>query len=283
MVRRNSSVMQDISIGFHRCTIHKSSEIELTRRETVLLSILQMLSDELVVPELNYVNARPSRIISLDEDSIRAYLQEIDDLNADEKWTACMFSCRTGSGHFHVCISKIDGLEWIEEEIQFSFPNKTNLEKIPNVFSKVCVLFNANFGYTFNFLLAGLHGRAWRGYEQALRKHPIEEHQFFLPPELPIGVEDTLPSLLLGSEFDRLKVPNGIYWLNYWNPVQIENLGRDRVLSAGWEQIIPHENGALTLVTTREPTSVLNSDHLQKIGAIVNHLDLCQVQQRFQY
>jgi hypothetical protein len=184
---------------------------------------------------------------------------------------------------FSVSFSSSSRSPELGEGISFHFLRNTPLEKISVVFSQACVLFNAESGYSFNFLLNNLHDRGWRAYERALSQYPPEEHDRFFPPEFPSGVQDSLPALLLVDEFDNREVPTGVEWLNHWSSRQVENLGRDRVLSAGWEQIIPHENGALTLVTTREPTSVLNSDHLQKIGVIVNHLDLCQVQQRFQY
>jgi hypothetical protein len=85
--------LQDSFVDFHECRIHRPSG-SLPDRAKALCRVLTRLSTELEIPELSYVNARPSRKITLNEDSIRAYLQEMDAFNADEKWTACMFSSK---------------------------------------------------------------------------------------------------------------------------------------------------------------------------------------------
>ncbi|HBS68849.1 MAG TPA: hypothetical protein DEA79_06695, partial [Cyanobacteria bacterium UBA11153] len=90
---------------------------------------------------------------------------------------------------------------------------------------------------------------------------------------------DPLPPLLLRDEFDYRRVPDGVWWINFWDKIQVETIGLQRILTANWAQIIEQPKGALVLVATDEPTDVNNPEHLLRLGEIVSHLHLGELQE----
>ncbi|WNZ24520.1 hypothetical protein HJG54_17780 [Leptolyngbya sp. NK1-12] len=167
------------------------------------------------------------------------------------------------------------------EELECTIPHEVTLEPLLNVFSQISSYFQADYSYTYNLTLRNLHGRAMRGYERALAKRPPEEHRRFLKPDPYEGVTDNLPPLLLSDEFDRLRVPDGVWWINYWSPLQVETVGIERIRTANWARLIELPNGGATLAVTEEAFDVTNPAHMARLGEIVEHLQLRQLQEHY--
>ena len=167
-----------------------------------------------------------------------------------------------------------------KERIECTIPHNITLDSLLTLFSQFNPDFQALHSYVYHFVLLQLHGRAMRKYKQALAKRRPEEHQYICIPQPFEGVSDTLPPLLLAYEFDCLRVPEGIWWVNYWSPLQVETVGIERIRAAEWERLIELPNGGVTVAVTADPLDVTNSDHMNKLGKIVKQLNLRELQEQ---
>jgi hypothetical protein len=260
----------------------------LTRTEQSLartiLRITTILSESFELPPL-CCNDQPSRTTEMTESGISAMLAEIDAINRKKEVPSSFFSlCDShrktkitfGYGAPHYSPNYSAG-----ETITFSRPKESSLEMLLTAFQGTCLEFGAFYGYMENFTLKQLHKRGIRAYEKAVASIPPGETRFYIEPESYPGVTDILPELLLSSEFDYSRVPDGIWWINYWSSAQVEAVGRDRILSAGWFQTIELDNGGMILVATEEQTDVTNTEHMETLKRITEAIDLRGVQEQY--
>lgn len=94
------------------------------------------------------------------------------------------------------------------------------------------------------------------------------------------GVAPGLPELLESLEIDDTLVPDGVFWINGWNPRMIDTLGRARVEAAGWARIERHDDGAMTLAATEAPPDLTSPGDVSRLAGIVEALDLRALQER---
>jgi hypothetical protein len=123
--------------------------------------------------------------------------------------------------------------------------------------------------------------RSGRAAERTLAAVP-PALQAFVPPPVP-SEGKTLPRLLVPQEFDRTRVPDAVWWINFWNREQVETLGRTRVNSADWFQRLEQPDGALLLVATSEPTSAEDPGHLEQLRRICQQLYLSEAQFHYRF
>jgi hypothetical protein len=100
---------------------------------------------------------------------------------------------------------------------------------------------------------------------------------------VPVGAGSAgpLPELLLPGELQRDRVPSGVYWLNWWSARLVETLDREVVRRAGWERVVEHADGSMTLAVTDHQVDVNERDDVERLANIIAALDLPAVQQRF--
>lgn len=99
------------------------------------------------------------------------------------------------------------------------------------------------------------------------------------PPDL--GGVDL--DLLVVHDYDRLRVPAGVFWVNYWSAALVATLGQARVRAAGWARIIEAASGALVLVATDEPLDPQSPSHLDRLRSILDRLQLREAQESVRY
>jgi hypothetical protein len=127
------------------------------------------------------------------------------------------------------------------------------------------------------------HGR--RSIERA------EKHLASLPPKVrasipkqtfePVpGIAPGLPDLLEAVDFDETLVPDGVYWINWWNARMIDELGRDRVERAGWARIVRHADRSMTLAATEAPPDLTSAEDVARLTRILDALELRARQER---
>jgi hypothetical protein len=97
------------------------------------------------------------------------------------------------------------------------------------------------------------------------------------PPVFDDGVE---LDLLVVHDYDRLRVPAGVFWVNYWSAEQVASLGEARVRTAGWAQILDAARGALVLVATEAPLEPNDPAHLAQLRGLLDKLGLREAQER---
>jgi hypothetical protein len=80
--------------------------------------------------------------------------------------------------------------------------------------------------------------------------------------------------------YDSSKIPCGICWVNYWSQDQVNNIGREKIINAGWYKLVELPNQAIVTATTSElPNLASNPEHLKKFEQISQALDLRTLQE----
>jgi hypothetical protein len=118
-------------------------------------------------------------------------------------------------------------------------------------------------------------------FERRIREDPPDEHDRIPPLTLPEDLELYLPQVRYDHELNLRMVPEAVWWLNYWSATIVDNIGRDRILTAPWAATHEMPGGALLLEATRERLDVSRRDHCQRLREICSAIDLIAVQERF--
>lgn len=85
--------------------------------------------------------------------------------------------------------------------------------------------------------------------------------------------------LLDPSEFDILKVPEAVYWFNYWNNEQVQLIGEEKLQKAPFEVIEKQPDGGYILITQKENFDAHNPAHVKRITDTTAYLDLSTLQE----
>jgi hypothetical protein len=242
----------------------------------------------------------PPHLIELTESAIAGYLAEVR--QAWEQGIAEVF-CLANYADFQLA-SHVDTLQLtlffdVEptplgdvEYVWFSLPETSaelkqfgeilQLDQLVDLIASVCLGFGAYHGHIEDDQLLLLY-RAVRAANQIRAAVPPELRQFVPEPLMPETVAGTLPQLMIPQEFDRRFVPDAIWWINFWDLIQVETVGQDRIATSNWARLIEQPGEALILVSTDEPTDVANAAHIGKLRKIVEHLNLRELQERYCY
>ncbi|QYO67775.1 hypothetical protein [Leptolyngbya sp. 7M] len=248
-------------------------------REQVMFNVANILCRELSIT-LQY-DWQTEQKVKLTKAGVSKWLANLDKLREFDP--DCVYGLLDHLSNPKVIFywSQIPSRRPEREELRCRLSHDIPLEPLLNIFSKVSLYFQADYSYMYNLTLRNLHNRAMRGYERALARRPPEEHQYILKPAPYEGVTDNLPPLLFGSEFDRLRVPDGVWWINYWSPLQVDTVGVDRIRTANWARLIELPNGGMTLAVTEDAFDVTNPAHMARLAEIVEHLQLRQLQEHY--
>lgn len=120
--------------------------------------------------------------------------------------------------------------------------------------------------------------RGRRAAERARQAVPPHLRQYV--PDAPVlPGSPALPDLLVPQEYDRRRVPDAVWWVNGWDAVQVETVGRTRVLRAPWFRIIEQPDGGLALASSELPPDARNPDHRARLARLVEALDLRALQE----
>jgi hypothetical protein len=242
----------------------------------VLLNVAQAISINLSLDPICYTDDKPPHKIELDEVSIRNWLAAIQEQDRRNTHRIPRLTDHPTDPKTLFCLDVSYGRT---EGISIHLP-ESPLESLLALMEQVCLEFSAHVGYTFNYTMADLHGREGRRHELKVKQtSPSHLPQPVYQRVIYENVTDTLPPLLLGWEFDTLKVPNGVWWINYWSPLQIATIGLERIKEAPWARIVELANGGIVLAITEESFDVTNTTHMQKLGEIVEHLRLRELQE----
>lgn len=159
-----------------------------------------------------------------------------------------------------------------------------DLEGMMSLVHTCATTLHAHVAYTLHLALhVTYHGR--RSIERAERnlstlppkvRASIPKQTFEPVPDIAPG----LPDLLEAVDFDETIVPDGVYWLNWWNAKMIDELGRARVETAGWERIAHHADGSMTLAATEEPPDLTSPGDVGRLVGILDRIELRAHQER---
>lgn len=184
---------------------------------------------------------------------------------------------------FAIGVTEHEGIEYVDIALPGSRqPQLADLDGMMGLATAVARASGAYIAYTDDSALghtyAGRRARE-RGYENL----PADARDLVgaQPPfeDVP-GLAGPLPQMLLRTDLPADRIPAEVQWINWWNAAMVDELGRDRVLGAGWERVTAHPDGSLTLAATREPPDLTKRADIDRLVRIVAALDLVEIQQR---
>ncbi len=97
---------------------------------------------------------------------------------------------------------------------------------------------------------------------------------------IPASLAERLSNVHSIDDFDRLEIPEAIYWFNYWNPSMVEHVGEDKIKRAPGEVIEKQSNGGYILIVQRENFDSSNLEHLEKLARVYDHFNLYEIQKQ---
>jgi hypothetical protein len=255
-------------------------------RERALAELLgripALLSSRALVYSMGGEGDEPRRIAATEDDVTRA-LAEMD--RGRREGVATPFIIADDPAQPNLVLSF--GSETVAgvEKVDLALPpareeQPAGLEAMMELISTLGTAFGAHTAFFEDPALAHVYF-ARRVADFSRRSSPPELRDRVPEPKPLPGVAGSLPELLVVHEFDRRRVPRGVFWINYWSRIQVETLGRERVESAEWERVVREPEGALTLAATETPPDPKRAEDLERLRAIVEHLDLRAAQERY--
>lgn len=113
---------------------------------------------------------------------------------------------------------------------------------------------------------------------------PKSEWKYIPTPDIvekvPAALAERLSKLHSSDDFNRLEVPEAIYWFNYWNPYMVKNVGEDRIRKAPCAVVEKQDNGGYILIVQKENFDARNVEHLEKLAKVYDHFNLYELQRQ---
>ena len=276
-----------MSPSFITTRLKNEGNLELYK---ALPSIIEILCKCFSIRRLNFAGYPEMQPISLTEEGLLSYMTWLK--SQPEKSFVLLDDDQNPRFVLAIGINGIEvqGKELIKIE-RLEFPLRLQqikkIESIDNalkLIGEVCYIFNACCGYAWDEEISPVfqrRKRMWKQHEEKSSKlNLLDNSSINFSDTLDF---DTLPALLLRHEFNVFRVPDGIWWINYFNQSQIGTLGEGQVKSAPWFRMIELHDKAIICMSTEEPTTPSNPNHLIKLRQIVEHLNLPTLQEKFKY
>jgi len=229
----------------------------------------------------------PPRPIEMTEEALGAYLARVRGSRGEGRLEVFRLADATASPRLALFL-KVEGTgAGRVETLWFSLPFDLSgppfeLGRLMRLIGTLCQESQAHHGAVEDWPLLALY-RGRRAAERARSRMPPHLRQFALDP-LPVeGVTVRPPSLLVPQEFDRRRVPDAVWWVNFMDHVQVQTVSRESVLGADWQSVVELGGGDLVLAATEEPTEVTNAAHMERLRRIVERLNLDGLQRQYQY
>jgi hypothetical protein len=168
------------------------------------------------------------------------------------------------------------------ERIWFSLPPAAHpslaLERLIPLAADLCAGFGAWHGRVEDELLLLLY-RAKQVTQRVKASVPPHLREYVPDLPLPGGDQGPLPELLLPTEFDRRQVPDAVWWINYWDSVQVATLGLDRLRRAAFERLLELPNGGVVAGVSELPIDANDPIQLERLRGIIERLELRRLQE----
>ena len=113
---------------------------------------------------------------------------------------------------------------------------------------------------------------------------PEDEWKYIPVPDIvkatPPLIAEKISNVFPPHQFNRLEIPEAIYWFNYWNPYMVEHVGEEKIRTAPCEVVEKQKNGGYLIIVQKENLDLRNAEHLKKLAAAYDHFDLYNLQQK---
>jgi hypothetical protein len=252
-----------------------------------LLSVVRTLAGWQPTAPLQYIGD-PPQLVELNESSLAAYLAEVENARAQGIPAIFRLASRPGAAELALFFDVEPTPSGDVEYVWFSLPptlpaeGVLQLGRLRETVAAISLGFGTYHSYIEDEGLLLLY-RGDRSVERARAALPPELRAFVPNPPMPQQSVDRLPELLVPQEFDRRRVPDAIWWINFWDRIQVETVGLHKIRSAGWAQIVEQSNGALVLIATDTPTDIANPTHVAHLRDLIEHMNLRELQERYRY
>ncbi len=223
----------------------KETGISIAR---IIPEIATVISEDQSVGELCEL-MRPRKHIKLNEESLNQHIKWIDERANYASNPFILFDGRYSNGvSLVIQLGHYSTLESLTIRISSNLIQQHDAtDRLISMISRIGKLFDACTGYVRQF------------------------------QEVAFNNQHTMPM----HTYDSSKIPCGICWINYWSQEQVNNVGREKVINAGWHKLIELPNKAIVTATTSErPDLVGNSEHLKRFEQISETLSLKSLQQQ---
>ncbi|MEO8549054.1 MAG: hypothetical protein ABI678_03755 [Kofleriaceae bacterium] len=162
-----------------------------------------------------------------------------------------------------------------------ALPQLADLDRMIELVTRCARELEAHVAFTRDAAIDdGYHGR--RAHERGQAQIPAE-----LRSLVPIeayephpALAGELPQLLVPQELPTERMPSGVYWINWWGPAIVAELGRERILGADWARSVEHADTSLTLVATVHPANPGDPRDVERLASIIEALELPTLQRR---
>jgi hypothetical protein len=222
----------------------------------------------------------PGQRISLTELAIASYLRDVDRERRRGVAEVCAVIAATEHGPIEVIVDIEPGPRGSTAILWFPFPIALAADATSLV-QRVAEGFGAYHAHLEDERLL-IRYQARSAMERARAATPAHLRQYL--PDTPTFADGVaLPDLLVPQQYDRRRVPAGVWWINYWSAAQVAELGEERVRGAGWARVIDAADGAVVLVATDEPLDPASTAHLEHLRALLANLGIEDAQQRARY
>jgi hypothetical protein len=222
----------------------------------------------------------PGPPAALDPDPVVAFLRHVDEQHGHGFPERCWFSVDGDHNPPTVACTLEATAAGPIAQARCALPESVTAPALATLVRDVAEQFGATQAYVEDDVLL-LRYFSRRATERARAATPPEfRDRIPDPPDLGGDVD---LDLLVVHDYDRLRVPAGVFWVNYWSAALIATLGQARVRAAGWARILESASGALVLVATDEPLDPQSQLHLDRLCAILDQLRLREAQESVRY
>jgi hypothetical protein len=261
------------AVPFRRLLVERAGGNDQALSAAVVAAA-RLLEREQVMSRIAYAGD-PRRTFTLNHETVAAHLSAV---RADRaRQIPAVFRLADDREHaLFVDFDLADG-EKIDT-LWFSLPvtEALTLDRWGRIVTEISRLFSAYHAAIEDERLLVLY-RGRRAAERAHEALPPALRQYVPDPASAGGA--TLPGLLVAQEFDRRRVPDAVWWINFWDALQVSTVGDARIRAAGFARIDAEPDGGMTLVATDEPSDPANPAHVERLAHIIESLHLRQLQE----
>jgi hypothetical protein len=224
----------------------------------------------------------PPRPITLSEQAVSDYLHDIEDRNRAGRFANPIFSSRVGGSTLMFLLAEDPLTSGGIASLSLHAPH--DVEPTGGHAALVAAL-SAAFG-AFNAHVRQedlFHRYVARRVNERLRdiRASLSPEASGQLPGIPADFSDGVDlDLLHPIDFDRRLAPTGVWWINYWDAVQLRTLGERKVRAAGWANVTEAADGAVVLSATSQPIDLRDRAHLQQLERLLREIGLREAQER---
>jgi hypothetical protein len=222
----------------------------------------------------------PGPPAALDLDEVLEFLRHVDDQHGHGFPERCWFTADGDRDAPTVACTLEETAAGPIAQVRCALPEPVTAAALAALVRDAAEQFGSTQAYVEDDVLL-LRYFSRRATERARAATPPEFRAHI--PDPPDFGDDVDLDLLVVHDYDRLRVPAGVFWVNSWSAALIATLGQARVRAAGWARILESASGALVLVATDEPLDPQRPPHLERLRAILDHLRLREAQESVRY